>query len=120
MASNDGQSLIADFRDRQRAGFIATMMDWLTTGVNIPCARNIVFFRYLRSPILFRQIVGRGTGKKPRLMPLLALCRQLESDLRQKNRALGFVFTTPIFYSRARSTTLASPSESVRPAIAST
>jgi len=65
MASNDGQSLIADFRDRQRAGFIATTMDWLTTGVNIPCARNIVFFRYLRSPILFRQIVGRGTGKKP-------------------------------------------------------
>lgn len=61
MASNDGQSLIADFRDRQRAFFIATTMDLLTTGVNVPCARNIVFFRYIRSPILFHQIVGRGT-----------------------------------------------------------
>jgi type I restriction enzyme R subunit len=61
MASNDGQSLIADFRDRQRAYFIATTMDLLTTGVNVPCVRNIVFFRYLRSPILFHQIVGRGT-----------------------------------------------------------
>ena len=61
MASNDGQSLIADFRDRQRAYFIATTMDLLTTGVNVPCARNIVFFRYIRSPILFYQIVGRGT-----------------------------------------------------------
>lgn len=61
MASNDGQSLIADFRDRQRAYFIATTMDLLTTGVNVPCARNIVFFRYIRSPILFHQIVGRGT-----------------------------------------------------------
>jgi type I restriction enzyme R subunit len=36
-------------------------MDLLTTGVNVPCVRNIVFFRYLRSPILFHQIVGRGT-----------------------------------------------------------
>jgi len=61
MASNDGQSLIADFRDRQRAYFIATTMDLLTTGVNVPCVRNIVFFRYIRSPILFHQIVGRGT-----------------------------------------------------------
>ena len=65
MASNDGQSLIADFRDRQRAYFIATTMDLLTTGVNVPCARNIVFFRYIRSPILFHQIVGRGTRVDP-------------------------------------------------------
>ncbi len=36
-------------------------MDLLTTGVNVPCVRNIVFFRYIRSPILFHQIVGRGT-----------------------------------------------------------
>ncbi|NBV24660.1 MAG: restriction endonuclease subunit R [Proteobacteria bacterium] len=61
MASVQGQSLIPDFRDRQRAYFIATTMDLLTTGVNVPCARNIVFFRYIRSPILFHQVVGRGT-----------------------------------------------------------
>lgn len=61
MASNDGQSLIADLRDSQKRNFIATTMDLLTTGVNVPCVRNIVFFRYIRSPILFHQIVGRGT-----------------------------------------------------------
>ncbi len=61
MASNDGQKLIADLRGSQKRNFIATTMDLLTTGVNIPCIRNIVFFRYIRSPILFSQIVGRGT-----------------------------------------------------------
>lgn len=61
MASNDGQKLIADLRDSQKRNFIATTMDLLTTGVNVPCVRNIVFFRYIRSPILFHQIVGRGT-----------------------------------------------------------
>lgn len=61
MSSSDGQSRIGDFRERQRGDFIATTMELLTTGVNVPCVRNIVFFRYLRSPILFHQIVGRGT-----------------------------------------------------------
>lgn len=61
MSSNDGQKLIADLRDSQKRNFIATTMDLLTTGVNVPCVRNIVFFRYVRSPILFHQIVGRGT-----------------------------------------------------------
>ena len=54
-------NLIADLRDSQKRNFIAATMDLLTTGVNVPCARNIVFFRYVRSPILFHQIVGRGT-----------------------------------------------------------
>ena len=61
MASVQGQSLIPDFRGQQRSRFIATTMDLLTTGVNVPCVRNIVFFRYVRSPILFHQMVGRGT-----------------------------------------------------------
>ena len=30
-------------------------------GVNVPSVRNIVFFRYVQSPILFHQMVGRGT-----------------------------------------------------------
>ena len=61
MASVQGQSLIPDFRGQQRSRFIATTMELLTTGVNVPCVRNIVFFRYIRSPILFHQMVGRGT-----------------------------------------------------------
>ena len=61
MSSVDGQAEIPDFRGRQRSHIIATTKDLLTTGVNVPCVRNIVFFRYLHSPILFHQMVGRGT-----------------------------------------------------------
>src|SRR6266487_3043655 len=61
MSSVSGQTLIPDFRARQRSHIIATTKDLLTTGVNVPCVRNIVFFRYLHSPILFHQMVGRGT-----------------------------------------------------------
>ncbi len=61
MASSDGQSLIPEFRGRQRSHIIATTKDLLTTGVNVPCVRNIVFFRYVHSPILFHQMIGRGT-----------------------------------------------------------
>ena len=61
MSSVNGQALIPDFRGRQRSHIVATTKDLLTTGVNVPCVRNIVFFRYLHSPILFHQMVGRGT-----------------------------------------------------------
>lgn len=61
MSSVNGQALIPDFRGRQRAYYIATTKDLLTTGVNVPCVRNIVFFRYVHSGILFHQMIGRGT-----------------------------------------------------------
>ena len=61
MSSVNGQAEIPDFRGRQRSHIIATTKDLLTTGVNVPCVRTIVFFRYLHSPILFHQMVGRGT-----------------------------------------------------------
>lgn len=40
-------------------------MDLLTTGVDVPSVRNIVFFRYVSSPISFYQMVGRGTRIDP-------------------------------------------------------
>ena len=61
MSSVNGQAAIPDFRTRQRSHIIATTKDLLTTGVNVPCVRNVVFFRYVHSPILFHQMVGRGT-----------------------------------------------------------
>jgi type I restriction enzyme R subunit len=61
MASTDGQSLIPDFRGSATSWFIATTKDLLTTGVDVPRVRSIVFFRYLQSPILLTQMVGRGT-----------------------------------------------------------
>lgn len=52
--------LIANMRGGKNSHFIATTVDLLTTGVDIPCVQNIVFFTYVKSPILFYQMVGRG------------------------------------------------------------
>ncbi|MEM3486583.1 MAG: DEAD/DEAH box helicase family protein [Candidatus Methanomethyliaceae archaeon] len=41
--------------------FIAATVDLLTTGVDIPSVKNIVFFKYVKSPISFYQMIGRGT-----------------------------------------------------------
>jgi type I restriction enzyme R subunit len=40
-------------------------VELLSTGVDVPCVRNIVFFKYVRSPIAFYQMVGRGTRIDP-------------------------------------------------------
>lgn len=56
-----GQELIPDFRGSSRTHFIATTVDLLTTGVDVPAVRNIVFFNQINSPISFYQMVGRGT-----------------------------------------------------------
>lgn len=60
-AEAGGQSLIPDFKGAPRSHFIACTVDLLTTGVDVPSLRNVVFFRYLKSPISFYQMLGRGT-----------------------------------------------------------
>jgi len=60
-AASGGQEYLADLRGASRHHFIATTVDLLTTGVDVPCVRNVVFFKYVRSPIAFHQMVGRGT-----------------------------------------------------------
>lgn len=64
-ASVGGSDYIADLRGGSRHHFIATTVDLLTTGVDVPVVRNIVFFKYVRSPIAFYQMVGRGTRIEP-------------------------------------------------------
>jgi type I restriction enzyme R subunit len=60
-AASAGNQYLADLRGASRRYFIATTVDLLSTGVDVPCVRNIVFFKYVRSPIAFYQMVGRGT-----------------------------------------------------------
>lgn len=60
-AANQGRDYLADLRGSSRTHFIATTVELLTTGVDVPSIRNIVFFRYVRSPISFYQMIGRGT-----------------------------------------------------------
>lgn len=64
-AASSGNDQLPDLRASSRSHFIATTVDLLTTGVDVPCVRNIVFFKYLRSPISFYQMVGRGTRIDP-------------------------------------------------------
>jgi type I restriction enzyme R subunit len=56
-----GKDYLSDLKGASRSHFIATTVDLLTTGVDVPPLRNIVFFKYVRSPIAFYQMVGRGT-----------------------------------------------------------
>jgi type I restriction enzyme R subunit len=61
-SSNDQ---LPDLRGSSRSYFVATTVDLLTTGVDVPVVENIVFFKYVRSPIAFYQMVGRGTRLNP-------------------------------------------------------
>lgn len=60
-AESKGSEYIADMKGSTKDYFVATTVDLLSTGVDIPAVRNIVFFRYMKSPISFYQMVGRGT-----------------------------------------------------------
>ncbi|MBA7560165.1 hypothetical protein ES708_01786 [subsurface metagenome] len=64
-AASSGSEYLADLRGGSRHHFIATTVDLLSTGVDVPCVRNIVFFKYVRSPIAFYQMIGRGTRIDP-------------------------------------------------------
>ncbi len=64
-AESKGSEYLADLRGSSRSHFIATTVDLLTTGVDVPNIRNIVFFKYVKSPISFYQMVGRGTRLDP-------------------------------------------------------
>ena len=44
---------------------VATTAELLSTGVDVPSCRNIVFMKTLSSPVLFKQIVGRGSRVDP-------------------------------------------------------
>ncbi len=64
-AASHGAEYLADLRGASRSHFIATTVDLLSTGVDVPVVRNIGFFRYVRSPISFYQMIGRGTRLDP-------------------------------------------------------
>jgi type I restriction enzyme R subunit len=60
-AAAGGNDYVPDFRGSASSHFVATTVELLTTGVDVPAMRNIAFFRYLKSPITFYQMIGRGT-----------------------------------------------------------
>ncbi len=64
-AASGGSGYLSDFRGSNTSYFIATTVELLTTGVDVPGIRNVVFFKYVGSPIAFYQMVGRGTRLDP-------------------------------------------------------
>ena len=70
-AASGGNDFLPDFRGSNSHHFIATTVDLLSTGVDVPIVNNIVFFRYLKSPIAFHQMVGRGTRLHPQTNKLM-------------------------------------------------
>lgn len=58
---NYGNDLIEKFRTRNIEPQIAVSVDMLDTGVDVPDALNLVFFKVVKSKIKFLQMIGRGT-----------------------------------------------------------
>jgi len=61
-----GRRWLEYFQDSdKKLPVVATTADLLSTGVDVPSARNVVFMKTISSPILFKQIIGRGTRIDP-------------------------------------------------------
>lgn len=53
---------LENFRDSEKQlPVVATTVDLLTTGVDIPSVRNIILLKTISSVVQFNQIIGRGT-----------------------------------------------------------
>jgi type I restriction enzyme R subunit len=60
------QRWLNQFQDSDRkTPVVATTAELLSTGVDVPACRNIVFMKTISSPILFKQIIGRGSRLDP-------------------------------------------------------
>ena len=81
------QSLIDDFSLAAKAPHIAISVDMLDTGIDVPAALNLVFFKLVRSKTKFWQMLGRGTrlcrdlfapGKHKEFFYVFDYCQNLE------------------------------------------
>jgi type I site-specific restriction endonuclease len=81
------QNLIDNFSGKEKAPHIAISVDMLDTGIDIPAAINLVFFKLVRSKTKFWQMLGRGTrlcpdlfgpGKDKQFFFIFDYCQNLE------------------------------------------
>jgi type I restriction enzyme R subunit len=81
------QSLIDDFSNKDKMPHIAISVDMLDTGIDVPEAINLVFFKIVRSKTKFWQMLGRGTrlclnlfgpGKNKEFFYIFDYCQNLE------------------------------------------
>ena len=81
-----GNDALPDFRGSASSHFIASTVDLLTTGVDVPGVRNIAFFRYLKSPISMNPV--------PRVPSSLAAPSRLRSVVFLSARPSGLARST--------------------------
>ena len=81
------QNLINTFSRSDKAPHIAISVDMLDTGIDVPEAVNLVFFKLVRSKTKFWQMIGRGTrlcsdlfgpGQHKEFFYLFDYCQNLE------------------------------------------
>ncbi|MBN1454157.1 MAG: DEAD/DEAH box helicase family protein [Anaerolineales bacterium] len=68
IVSEEGQAPVwlQQFQDSDHpTPVVATTAELLSTGVDVPACRNIVFMKTVSSPVLFKQIIGRGARVDP-------------------------------------------------------
>jgi type I restriction enzyme R subunit len=94
-----GGAYLSEFKGSASRYFVATTVELLTTGVDVPPCRNVVFFKYVRSPIAFYQMVGRGT----RLDPATGKLMFRVYDYTDATRLFGEEFNTRIVAPRTES-----------------
>jgi type I restriction enzyme R subunit len=62
----EGRRALEAFADSDKTvPVVATTAELLSTGVDVPSCKNIVFMKTVSSPILFKQIIGRGSRLDP-------------------------------------------------------
>lgn len=62
----DARRWLEEFADPDKISpVVATTAELLSTGVDVPACRNIVFMKTISSPVLFKQIIGRGSRIDP-------------------------------------------------------
>lgn len=85
--SEYAQTLIDQFSNKDKLPQIAISVDMLDTGIDVPEAVNLVFFKLVRSKTKFWQMVGRGTrlcpdlfgpGKHKEFFYIFDYCQNLE------------------------------------------
>ncbi|MBX6753675.1 MAG: DEAD/DEAH box helicase family protein [Thermorudis peleae] len=63
---DEARRWLEDFADSDKhEPVVATTAELLSTGVDVPACKNIVFMKTLSSPVLFKQIIGRGSRLDP-------------------------------------------------------
>lgn len=90
------QTVIDDFKQPDKEPHIAVSVDMMDTGIDVPQAVNLVFFKKVRSKAKFWQMIGRGT----RLCRGLGCIDSIDGEYADKRRFLIFDYCGNFEYFR--------------------